>query len=60
MGVVIIKGIKAIVECSENVYLHYFELLAIVLMNYLSIFWNCVCLFMKLKSYEFEVNSLYC
>jgi len=44
MGVVIIKGIKAIVECSENVYLHYFDLLAIVF-NELFVYFLELCLF---------------
>lgn len=33
MGVVTIKGIKAIVECSENVYPHYFEKLLVIVFN---------------------------
>jgi hypothetical protein len=62
MGPVTIKGIKTIVECSENVYPHYFKKLLTIVFNelFVQFLGNCVCLFMKLKSYEFEVNSLYC
>jgi hypothetical protein len=45
MGVVIIKGIKAIVECSENVYLHYFEKLLAIVFNELFVYFLELCLF---------------
>jgi hypothetical protein len=59
-GVVTIKGTKVVVECNEKLYRHYFEELCnqLYLMNYLFIFWNCVCLFMRLKFHEFGIISL--
>jgi len=56
---VTIKRAKTIVKCSENLYFHYFgKSSSIVFMNSLSIFQNCVCLFMKLEFNEFQVTSL--
>jgi len=43
--------------CNENLYFHLFEKPS-YLMNQLSIFKNCVYLFMKLESYEFGLIAL--
>jgi hypothetical protein len=54
------KGAKVVVECNEKLYFHYFEEMwnEFDLMNSLFIFWNCVFIFMRLKSHEFGVISL--
>jgi hypothetical protein len=61
LGVVMIKWAKVVVKCNEKFYLHYFEEMCnqLYLMNFLFIFWNCAFLFMRLKSHEFGVVSLY-
>jgi hypothetical protein len=45
MGVITIKGIKTIVECSENLYLHYFEKLLAIVFNELFAHFLELCLF---------------
>ncbi len=52
MGVVTIKGVKAIVECNESLYLHYFTKLLAIVFNELFFHFLELCLFIH------EVESL--
>jgi hypothetical protein len=45
MGVITIKGIKAIVECYENLYPHYFEKSLTIVFKELFVHFLELCLF---------------